>query len=204
MTGRSLASRATAFSLFFGTSLGAQAFASAGGAARAAGAVSGTVYDSLARTPLRGAVVQLVSDDPDNAVVRTAVTDSVGRFAIDSVPDGRYTIGFLDDRLDSLGIEPPLRSVVVRSEREARTALAIPSPARLRDAVCGMPRAVARADSAAVVIGFVRHAQTRAPLAQARVTLRWVQLSFARSGTTRALAQMTAVTGDDGWFALCN
>jgi hypothetical protein len=203
MTGRSLVHRVATLSVLFAAALGAQAYAAAG-VARATGGVTGIVYDSLARTPLRAAVVQLVSDDPENAVVRTAVTDSIGRFSIDSVPDGRYTIGFLHDRLDSLGIEPPLRSVVVRRERAARVALAIPSPARLRDAVCGTPPAPVRDDSAAVVIGFVRDAQTRAPLGRVRVTLRWLQVSFARSGTTRALAQMTAVTGDDGWFALCN
>jgi hypothetical protein len=48
--------------------------------------VSGTVYDSLARAPLPGAVVQLVAADTRTRFSGTALSDSLGRFTIGDVP----------------------------------------------------------------------------------------------------------------------
>lgn len=168
---------------------------------RAPGAtVSGVVRDSIARMPLAGATVQLFADGLPS-FIRTAVSDSMGRFTLADVPDGRFTLGFLHPMLDSLGVEAPLREVFVDGHRPVRADLAIPSPARLRAAICG-PRSAL--DSGAVLVGIVRDAQNRAPVAGVTVIGEWLELSFRPDGMVRRIPRLVATTGENGWFAMCN
>jgi len=114
--------------------------------------VKGVVYDSIARAPLAGAVVQLVIADSLARFGRSAISDSIGRFTLVDVPAGRYTLGFLHPMLDSLGVDPLLRVVHVVGRRAVRADLAIPSAARLRAAICGTQSAT---PTGGVVVGFV-------------------------------------------------
>lgn len=169
---------------------------------RAPGAtVSGVVRDSIARGPLAGAMVQLVGSDNLASYVRTAVSDSLGRFTILDVPGGRFTLGFFHPMLDSLGVEAPLHELYIDGRARVRADLAIPSPARLRAAICGPQSAL---DSGAVVIGVVRDAQDRAPVAGVTVSGEWIELSVSRVGFTRRIARRVATTAANGWFSLCN
>lgn len=169
-------------------------------AAQSPGAtVSGIVRDSLARRPLAGATVQLVGADPLVPFARAAVSDSLGAYAVGNVPDGRYTLGFLHPMLDSLGLEPTLRGVRVEGGQSVRADLAIPSATRLRVAICGT---VSVPD--AVVVGIVRDAGTGAPIAGASVTGEWNEISFTPDGLVRRIPRLSATTGDNGWFFLCN
>src|SRR5688500_18555648 len=84
--------------------------------------VSGVVHDSIARRPLAGATVQLVATDSIGRFGRTTVSDSLGRFSIADVPEGRYRLGFFHAKLDSLGVDAPLREVYV--DRPLRVDLA--------------------------------------------------------------------------------
>ncbi|MEO7822498.1 MAG: carboxypeptidase-like regulatory domain-containing protein, partial [Gemmatimonadaceae bacterium] len=68
--------------------------------------ISGVVHDSIARQPLGGATIQLVTDSLPR-FIRAAVSDSLGRFALGDVPPGRYKLGFLHPLLDSLGVDAP-------------------------------------------------------------------------------------------------
>lgn len=70
----------------------------------AGAAVSGIVRDGIARAPLVGAMVQLFGADSGSRFGRSAVSDSLGRFTLADVPDGRYTLGFFHPMLDSLGV----------------------------------------------------------------------------------------------------
>lgn len=162
--------------------------------------VSGVVRDSIARVPLAGAMVQLVAADSPARFGRTEVSDSLGRFTLSDVPDGRYTLGFFHPMLDSLGVEAPLREVYVDGHRPVRADLGVPSPARLRAAICG-PQS---ADSGAVVVGVVREAGDGAPAAGVTVTGEWLELSFRRDGLVRRMPRLVATTGENGWFAMCN
>ena len=164
-------------------------------------AISGVVYDSVDRGPLAGAIVQLVAAAGSAAFARTAVADSLGSFTISDVPDGRFTIGFFHPMLDSLGLEAPLREVTVAGRRSVRFDLAIPSPARLQATICGQ---TSGPDSGAVVVGFVRDANTRAPLAGVSVTGEWTELTFGPSGVVRHIPRLVSTTGENGWFAMCN
>jgi hypothetical protein len=163
--------------------------------------VTGVVRDSIARGPLAGAIVQLVSADNPARFGRSTISDSLGRFTLIDVPIGRYTIGFFHSLLDSLGVEAPLHEVTVDIDRPVRADLAIPSPARLRAAICGESL---DSDAGGVVIGVVRDAATGAPAAGVLVSAEWVELMFRRDGLARRVPRIIATTGQNGWFAMCN
>jgi hypothetical protein len=167
--------------------------------------VSGIVYDSLAEKPLAGAVVQLAPVDSLARFSRTAVTDSLGRFTLEDVPDGRHLIGLLHPLLDSLGLVLPLRDVVVEGHRSVRVDLAIPSPARLRTAICG-PRSTSKPQprSVGIVVGLVRDARDGAPVRDVAITADWFDFSFTARGVTRRIMRLVTTTSDSGRFALCD
>lgn len=164
-------------------------------------AVSGTVRDSVARATLAGAIVQLVDRASLTSIARTTVSDVNGRFAFDSVAPGRYALGFFHPMLDSLGLESGVHEVYVDGGRPVRADLAIPSPARIRAAICG-PRVVSNSD--AVVVGFVRDARDGAPAAGATVTGEWLEISIKRGSIGSRVPHLVATASDRGWFALCN
>lgn len=95
----------------------------------AAGAASqsvivGTVHDSLsAHGPLSRAVVVLV----ERSIYVTA--DSLGRFRIDNLPAGRYSLTVLHAVLDSFDLSPPRHLVDVDGVAVVDVALATPSAA---------------------------------------------------------------------------
>jgi len=162
--------------------------------------VSGVVHDSIAHKPLAGATVQLVADGV-GSFVRTAVSDPSGSFTLSDVPAGRYKLGFFHPLLDSLGVDAPLRGISVDGKEPARVDLAIPSPARLRAAICGAQSAL---DSSAVLVGVVRSVRDGAPAAGVVVTGRWLEFTFTKKGMVRRTPRLVATTGENGWFALCN
>jgi hypothetical protein len=94
-------------------------------------AIAGTVYDSIAGRPLRGALIQLVLADRPSDIVSTAISDSAGKFVLLNVPKGRYAIGFIHKTLDSLGLDIPLAQILVNDKKnvEANLAIALPHSA---------------------------------------------------------------------------
>jgi hypothetical protein len=167
--------------------------------------VSGIVRDSLAEKPLVGAMVQLAAIDSLARFSRTAITDSLGRFTLGDVPDGRHLVGLLHPMLGSLGIEPPVREIVVEGHRSVRVDLAIPSPARLRTAICG-PQSPSkpRSDSVGIIVGLVRDARAGTPLKDVAVTTEWLELRFTPRGVTRRIQRRVTTTGESGRFAFCD
>lgn len=163
--------------------------------------VSGIVRDSISRAPLAGAVVQLVAAENPARFGRTANSDSLGKFVFNDVPDGRYTLGFFHPILDSLGVEAPLKGVSVDNHRSVQADLAVPSPARIRTAICGKPQ---KGDSSALILGIVRDASNGAPAAGVTVRGEWVEFSFKPGEIERRVPRIVATTGDNGWFAMCN
>ncbi len=177
----------------------AQAPAPRGGLQRAE--VHGAVYDSIAGRPLVGALVQLVAADSGSTYGRTAVSDSLGAFRFADAPSGRFTLGFYHAVLDSLGLEPLLRTITVADGGSVRADLATPSAARLRMAICGAPTPQ---NSGAVVMGIVRDATARAPASGVTVIAEWLELSFGTGGMNRRMPRRLATTRETGWFAICH
>ncbi|MBM3906477.1 MAG: carboxypeptidase regulatory-like domain-containing protein [Gemmatimonadetes bacterium] len=168
--------------------------------------VTGVVHDSIARAPLPGAWVQLVDASGTAQPARSAYADSLGRFAFDDVPEGRYRLGFFHAVLDSLGVQAPSRDFTVRRGRAARVDLAVPSGATLRSLICGerSPRDSGLVVTGAAVIGVVREAKGGAPAANVIVSGEWLEISFRVQGIDRRRPRVVVTTGANGWFALCN
>ena len=162
--------------------------------------VRGVVHDSIAHAPLAGAAVQIVSAEPAMRFGRMATADSLGRFHFGDIPLGRYTIGFFHPVLDSLGIDAPLREVRINDSASVHADLAVPSPARIRSAVCGG----SATSIGGVIIGIVREARDSAPAAGVNVTGEWVELTIGVAGLTNRLQRLVATTGESGRFIMCN
>lgn len=165
------------------------------------GTITGVVYDSIARKPLAGALVQVVAVEGARHFSNSTISDSLGRYRLNNVPNGRFMLGFLHPLLDSLGLEPLLHEVVVDASRSTRSDLSIPSPARIRAAVCGAPD---DSSHGGAVIGVVRSSRDRGPVAAAVVTAEWLELSLRRDGMNGRVISQSDTTGENGWFALCN
>ena len=163
--------------------------------------ISGVVYDSIARTPLADAMIQLVAADNPALLGPTATSDAQGRYTLSDVPDGRYKLGFFHPMLDSLGVEAPLREVSVVEHRAVSADLAIPSPARLRAAICGK---AGERDAGAVIVGVVRDAVDGSSAAGVKVIGEWMEIAIDRGGMFRRMPTRTVTTRDNGWFAICN
>lgn len=162
--------------------------------AGAQGSVAGTVYDSLrTRAPLADATVVLVERS------RYATTDARGRFRMDSVPDGHYTIGFMHPVLDSLDLQSPVVAVDVSGGRPSLVALATPGPAAAYALICpGV-----HDPGTGVIIGSVRDADDASALAEAVVGTEWTEFTFTggRSAGHRARAVTRSKKG--GAYLLC-
>jgi hypothetical protein len=143
-------------------------------------------------------VVQLIAER--DMLTRSAVTDSLGRFSLSDVPEGRHTIGFLHALLDSLGIEPPQRQIEVTDARPMRVDLGTPSAARLRTLVCGRADGPGRT----LVVGFVRGATDRQGRAGMPVTASWMEVVLGGHKPMARKAGVVSKTAPNGWFALCN
>lgn len=195
---RVLCASAVAMS-FGGEMLGAQQRDTS--AAARTSVISGSVYDSVARAPLRGAAIQLVSAENPAAAGANTTTDSAGRFSLPPVAAGDYLVGFIHPMLDSLGIEPRVYRVTARAGAPTSVALAVPSPQRIEIAICG-PRP--KGDSSGVIIGHLINADSGTAVAAGRISVRWLELTIGRGGLARAIATLADTTHDGGWFAVCD
>ena len=168
-------------------------------AAPASARVAGMVFDSLDNRPLSAATVQLIEAPPGRHSY-AAISDSLGRFDIDSVHAGKYIVGFLHPLLDTLGISAPFDSISVAERSAMRVALAVPGERRLARAICGD---AANKDSIGMIVGHVSDAASGAPLPGSAVTLEWPTLVFGSGGPHTETRSLHASTAGEGWFALC-
>jgi hypothetical protein len=164
-------------------------------AAFAQGGISGTVFDSLiTRAPLANATVVLVERS------RYAETDARGRFRFDSVPDGRYTLGFIHPALDSLGLQAPAGLVDVEGGRRVTVMLSTPSPAAAYALLCPGPRDT----ETGVIIGRVRDVDDRALLANATVSTDWTEFTLSLGGRLAGRrARAAGRANPEGVYLLC-
>ncbi|MBL8958364.1 MAG: carboxypeptidase regulatory-like domain-containing protein [Gemmatimonadetes bacterium] len=164
--------------------------------------VRGVVYDSVGRAPLAGAHVQLVPvDGAMHAVARrTTHTDAAGAFAVDSLPAGRYLVGFFHPRLDSLGLDPLVKRVELRGGRVTTVELSVPSSETVVATWCG-PKAAT--DSLGVVLGYTRDATSANTWGDARVSAQWRMIAISPRGARAEVQGASTQASPRGWFALC-
>lgn len=162
--------------------------------AGAQGSIAGTVYDSLGRVgPLPHAVVVLVERS------RYVTSDSRGRFVIDSIPAGRYSLAVLHPSLDSLDLEVTPMPVEVTANHRSTVTLATPSAGTVYARLC-----VGRMEPhTGVVVGQVRTVGDGTPLAGAVVQTEWSELAIKAAGATRQTERAETTTDPAGRYVMC-
>lgn len=151
------------------------------------GVVTGVVFDSTRSAPMPGVRVFLAG------TAYAAETDADGRFRLDGIPAGEFSLTYFHPALDSVGIAPQVRPVNVRPGGRLAADLAVPSVARLVEEACP-----ASADAGgALIVGYVKNAATGAAIPGARTRMVWAP---ADGGAEQA---REAVAASDGFFRLC-
>lgn len=164
-------------------------------------ALRGVVFDSLAKAPLKGALVQLVGSEPSSTFGQTVVSNALGQFELREVPAGAYTLGFYHPMLDSLGMEPIARAITLGTQPQAEANLAIPSVEVLRAAICGRGGS---AELGGFMVGRVRRARDGEPLPGVQVLAEWMEYTIGAGEVERRTPGRADTTNADGFFALCN
>jgi hypothetical protein len=161
--------------------------------------LQGVAVDSIHGQPLVGAAIQLEGTD------RLAITDSLGRFLIDSIKPGSYKVLVDHDLLDTLGISlstPPMEFV---ANNVTRVVIPIPSADFLAGRFCPAAR---RALGPGVLVGRVREPDSPKAAVGARVSLVWydpdpppvagVPIKIKKQPRVRE-----ATVNEDGTYRLC-
>lgn len=163
--------------------------------------VRGVVYDSIAHAPIAGVTVHYVGlGQPPAGSSFSAVSDSSGRYTIESLPAGRYVAGFFHRAIDTLGIELPQQLVDVPPGNQ-QVPLATPSASTLVQMICPADQ---RSDSTGTLIGHVRSADVMLSVAEARVDVEWSETVIDRGGVRQRDVRVAGGTTGPGWFAICD
>lgn len=132
-----------------------------------AAVLEGVVVDS-------SAVSGQASDRLAGAVVRVAgleavdTTDAAGRFSIEEVPAGIYSVAFDHPRLHSTAMDSPPVEVSLWPGETTDVVLSVPSAAATRDVLCSE-----QSSQAAMVTGRVVDPETGEGLSGASVEISW-------------------------------
>ncbi len=157
--------------------------------------IVGLVIDSLNGGYLSGAEVVI------QGAKATTITDSLGRFRVDSLAPGTYQVGIFHPFLDTLGISLGTQPFHVGADSSSSVLLAVPSAATIIHGVC--PKRP-RAQGSSAVIGQVLDPETLQPVAGAEVSIAWSQLEVSKeAGVRNSPRLLRDSTGASGGFRLC-
>ncbi|HEU4719759.1 MAG TPA: carboxypeptidase-like regulatory domain-containing protein, partial [Gemmatimonadaceae bacterium] len=163
------------------------------------GYLQGVAIDSIHGAPLVNAVIQLSGTD------RIGLTDSLGRFLVDSVPPGSYKIEVDHPILDTLGIMLSTAAMPFAANEVTRVVLAVPSQEFLANRFCTSAR---RALGPGVLVGRVREPDSEVAAVGARVSLVWYDpdpqlVAGLQVKVNKAPRVREATVGEDGTYRLC-
>jgi hypothetical protein len=168
----------------------------------AVGRLEGTLVASRDAAPPRAAWVSMVRLDPEGGVTFNAKPDDRGRFAVESLPAGRYLVQVGTATLDSLDVALPPSELRIQGGQTSRAEFALPAGARLRDAIC---QGLKLPQGKVAVAGRATDADTDRPIAAASIIAAWTALVFD-SAHVRVLPEQrvaTVLTDEQGDFRLC-
>lgn len=162
--------------------------------------VTGVVFDSVAGRPLAGAAVQLLLASNPAALqpFKSVYADAEGRYYFDTVPRGRYAVGFLHPRVDSLQIETPLVPVAVPDSGSVVAMLGIPTAGSIIKASCKPTDG-----ETGLLVGRARSATSLLPAAGGSVRVEWENFTLNNRAVQRLTRGATVRTAEDGAFQLC-
>ena len=163
------------------------------------GYLQGVALDSIHGAPLVNATIQLSGTD------RVAITDSLGRFLVDSIKAGSYKIDVDHPILDTLGILLSTAPMEFVANEVTRVVVAVPSQEFLANRFCTPAR---RALGPGVLVGRVREPDSDKSAIGARVSLVWYDpdppmVLGAPVKIKKAPRVREATVGEDGTYRLC-
>ena len=159
-----------------------------GDSGSARGVVTGIVWDSISDSPLGDAGVFLWH------TFYRGVSDAQGRYRIEGIPDGEYSLLFFHTLLGEIGVSPGPVPVSI-ADSSVAVDLATPSRETVFRSQCLLET---RPSDAAVVAGRVYDGGADVPLGGALVMISWETDERARSASTYVRS------GADGWFRVCD
>jgi hypothetical protein len=151
-----------------------------------AGRIDGVVTDSVHSRPLVGALVFVTPIGATRGAIRSAVSDDAGRYVVDSLAAGSYSVDFTHPFADSLALNVPPVAVTLVDGGRARADLGIPSTRSLVAALCpGPPLGEGRG----VLVGQITRPEDEAPLRGASIIAAWTELPTYRDITHLFMTQ---------------
>ena len=160
-------------------------------APRGYGSVVGAVVDSIRRRMLPDATVRVAG------TTRSGVSNAQGRFHIDSIPAGEFTLVLEHPMLDSLGYGGlSMPTAIVNAGEQGQLLISTPTYESLHDKRCPRGGLVA---GPAMVVGRLLDAESGAPLGGGSVTL--VYRDNGENGVVTRVRQ--GRVNENGIFAIC-
>ncbi|MEA2706424.1 MAG: hypothetical protein QOH22_1212 [Gemmatimonadaceae bacterium] len=157
--------------------------------------IAGVVVDSLNGRFLVGAEVLV---EGAKAMV---ITDSLGRFRVDSLLPGTYQVGVFHPLLDTLGLTIATKPFHIGADSATFIVLAVPSAATIIRRECPVRP---RAQGTSAVIGQVHDPETLLPVAGAEVSIAWSQIDVSKTaGVVRTPHMIYDSTDALGAFRIC-
>lgn len=160
--------------------------------------VSGVVYDSSAAAPLVGATVSLLGTN------YTAPTDSSGRYSLEGLPEGNFSLSFSHAILDRYRISPEPRPISLRPGAQLVADLGLAPDARARgvSSLCLSTDAPRGAGLEGVLVGEVLDSLTRKPIGGAQVVVSWSE--YRTSGAIEVRQRWVKTDADaHGRYVAC-
>lgn len=155
----------------------------------------GVALDSVRGGYLRGATVGLLGPS------RMTLTDSLGRFRMDSIPPGEYQVALFDPLLDTLSLGVVSARTRFAAGDTVEMVLAVPSQLAIVTAKCGPARSP---EEDRALFGQVLDAATEQPVAGAQVSLNWVDLTISeRTGVRNEPRRRHAESDARGYYKIC-
>ena len=163
------------------------------------GYLQGVAIDSIHGTPLVNAMIQLSGTD------RVGITDSLGRFLVDSITPGSYKVDVDHPILDTLGILLSTAPMQFVANEVTRVVIAVPSQEFLAGRFCTPAR---RALGPGALAGRVREPDSEIAAVGARVSLVWYDpdppaIAGVPVKIKKAPRVREATVGEDGTYRLC-
>lgn len=155
---------------------------------------TGVAVDSIRGGYLHDALISI------DGTQRIAITDSLGRFHLDSIPPGRHSLRMRHALLDTLAlsiVSPPAEFV---AGGDVSFVIAIPSPSTIVARKCS---AEDRNLGKAAITGVVSDADTDAPANGAKVIVDWVEVVLGTKSLNRTPKRREAEVRADGSYFLC-
>ena len=164
--------------------------------ARGRARILGAVIDSLNGGTLADAEILV------EGARASALTDSLGKFELDSLPPGTLQLGVFHPRLDTLGLSIATKPFHAGPDSTLIVLMAVPSAGTIVRDRCGEAGSGKR--DASAVIGQVKDPETLQPVARAEVSIGWVDLEVSKQVGIRQTPHLLRDTTDKfGKFKFC-